>query len=60
MLNQKRFEECDVVLCEVIFAYLLMVGVEARFPNLILGDLAEMEHTSAPYAFQRYHKIDIA
>lgn len=70
MLNKKRFEEWDVVLSEVMFAYnrsvhsttgvtphFLMFAVEARVPSEILVGLHEMERTPAAFAFQRYQKL---
>ena len=73
MLKEKRFEEWEVVLSEVMFAYnrsvhstrgftpyLLMFDVEARNPSEILIGLPEMERTHAPYAFHRYQKLGVA
>ena len=72
-LNEKRMEDWDVVLSEVMFAYntsvhtttgftpyFLTVGVEARVPSDILVGLPEMERTPAVYAFQRYQKLGVA
>ena len=66
ILNEKRVEEWDVVLSEVIFAYntsmhsttgfttyFLMFGVEARVTRQILVAIPEMERTPAVSAFHR-------
>ena len=72
MLNEKRLEEWDVVLCDVMFAYnttvhsttgftqnFLMFGVEARILCEILGGLPENQSRPAAYAFQRYQKLGV-
>ena len=70
MVNEKKIEEWDVILREVMFAYntsvhstigftpyFLMFGVEARIPSEILVGLPEMERRPGAYAFQRYQKL---
>ena len=67
MLKEKRTEEWDVILSEVLFAYNTSVhsttgftpyfhifGVEEHIPSDILVGFPEMEPTPAGYAFYRY------
>ena len=71
-LLQHPIPSMDVVLSEVLFAYntsmhsttgftqyFLLFCVEALVPSEILIGLHEMEHTSAPNAFQRYQKSGV-
>ena len=73
MMNDKRMEECDVVLSEVMFAYntsvhsttgftpyFLMFGVEERIPSEILFGVPDMQRTPAAFAFPRYQKFGVS
>ena len=66
MFTEKRLEECDMVLSEVILHYntrlhsttgftpsFHMFGVQARIPSEILVFLHEMDSTPTAYAYQR-------
>ena len=72
-LNERRLDEYDVVLSDVMFAYnstvnsstgftpsFLIFGVEARIPSEILVGLPEMERRPAGYALHRYQKLGVA